>query len=319
MVPNFLCIGAQRSGTTWLHANLQKHPEVWMPPIKEIHYFDKKEIFDSLPTFKLSSYKRKYRYYKKNWQVFSRAIKSKQRKNTLDLKTLRWLLNYYFGLRSDQWYASLFEMGKGKITGEITPEYGFLNGESVAQIHELMPNGKIIFLMRNPIQRAWSHLLKNLRDKKRPIESVSQAECIKHFNSNKSRTKSDYLRIINTWKSYFSDEQFFIAFFEEIAEHPEELLLRIFEFIEVEASSKYICQQTISKKSNASSKKGIIPKNFTIPHRLNQYLASIYYEEIEDLHKIFGGYTSNWFEEANRLIEPARQPNFSHQFSDLFN
>ncbi|MGK7916801.1 MAG: hypothetical protein AB4038_14855 [Prochloraceae cyanobacterium] len=32
-----------RSGTTWLHMNLKEHPEVWMPPIKEIHYIDEIE------------------------------------------------------------------------------------------------------------------------------------------------------------------------------------------------------------------------------------------------------------------------------------
>ena len=39
MYPQFLCIGAQRSGTTWLYRNLSKHPAVWMPPHKELHYF----------------------------------------------------------------------------------------------------------------------------------------------------------------------------------------------------------------------------------------------------------------------------------------
>ena len=42
MYPNFLGIGAQKSGTTWLHANLSQHPQIWMPPVKEIHYLDGK-------------------------------------------------------------------------------------------------------------------------------------------------------------------------------------------------------------------------------------------------------------------------------------
>ena len=304
MFPNFLCIGAQRSGTTWLYANLQKHPDVWMTPVKELHYFDQKEIFDSLPTFKSSSYKHRYLYYQKIWRRVSQVIKkSKTKGSSLDLRTLHWLFIYSFGLRSDQWYASLFEMGKGKVTGEITPEYGPLKAESVAHIHDLMPDAKIIFLMRNPMQRAWSHILKNVRDKNRPIESVSEAEFIKHFNSKKSRSKSNYSEIISTWKSYFPEEQFSIAFFEEIAEQPEELLLRIFEFIGVEASLEHISAETSTKKRNASSKKSTIPNDFTIPDKLAQYLAGIYYEEIEYLHKNFGGYASNWLEDANSLLQ----------------
>lgn len=42
--PDFICIGMQKAGTTWLAANLSKHPAVWVPPIKEIHYFDEVHV-----------------------------------------------------------------------------------------------------------------------------------------------------------------------------------------------------------------------------------------------------------------------------------
>ena len=41
MYPDFIGIGAQKAGTTWLHRNLQLHPQIWMPR-KEVHYFDRK-------------------------------------------------------------------------------------------------------------------------------------------------------------------------------------------------------------------------------------------------------------------------------------
>jgi hypothetical protein len=40
--PDFLIIGAQKAGTTWLHRNIQTHPQIWMPKEKELHYFDEK-------------------------------------------------------------------------------------------------------------------------------------------------------------------------------------------------------------------------------------------------------------------------------------
>jgi len=42
MFPDFLGIGAQKSGTTWLYQNLAAHPQIWMPPVKELHYLDHK-------------------------------------------------------------------------------------------------------------------------------------------------------------------------------------------------------------------------------------------------------------------------------------
>ena len=40
--PDFVGIGAQKAGTTWLGHNLQLHPEIWMPKIKELHYFNER-------------------------------------------------------------------------------------------------------------------------------------------------------------------------------------------------------------------------------------------------------------------------------------
>lgn len=41
MLPNFIVIGAPRCGTTAIHANLQAHPEVFVPKCKETHFFDR--------------------------------------------------------------------------------------------------------------------------------------------------------------------------------------------------------------------------------------------------------------------------------------
>jgi len=41
MLPNFLVIGAPRSGTTWIEKNLRAHPDVFLPARKELHFFDR--------------------------------------------------------------------------------------------------------------------------------------------------------------------------------------------------------------------------------------------------------------------------------------
>ena len=42
MLPNFLHIGAEKSGTTWLYSRLRRHPDIFMPDVKELHYFNSK-------------------------------------------------------------------------------------------------------------------------------------------------------------------------------------------------------------------------------------------------------------------------------------
>jgi hypothetical protein len=41
VLPNFLVIGAPRSGTTWIDENLRAHPDVFVPAVKELHFFDR--------------------------------------------------------------------------------------------------------------------------------------------------------------------------------------------------------------------------------------------------------------------------------------
>lgn len=45
-LPNFLVIGAQKSGTTWLYHMLRQHPEVFVPKCKEVHFFNKSENYE---------------------------------------------------------------------------------------------------------------------------------------------------------------------------------------------------------------------------------------------------------------------------------
>lgn len=295
MFPEFLCIGAQRAGTSWLHKNLSRHPEIWMPPVKEIHYFDERERYNSLKGFKRLAYV--YRRQQKRWHE---VIKHKgDGKNfnfsDIELKRFLWKTNYLLNFRNDRWYESLFAMGAGKKIGEVTPEYSILNDESVAHVHQLMPDAKIIFMMRNPIQRAWSHAVKKLvADRGRKIESVSEAEFINHFDNSRSKTKGNYLKTIETWKKYYPEKQFIIIFYEEVTDFPQELLTRTFKFLEVEVLPKYLKKAAIKTKKTANP--GYIPSN------LANHLAHMYYEDIEQLNKHFDGYTSTWLKDADRLL-----------------
>jgi len=38
--PDFLVIGVQKAATSWLWVQLKKHPYIWLPPVKELHFFD---------------------------------------------------------------------------------------------------------------------------------------------------------------------------------------------------------------------------------------------------------------------------------------
>lgn len=45
-LPNFLCIGAQKSGTTIIHNILKQHPDIFLPEIKEAHFFNNSKRYN---------------------------------------------------------------------------------------------------------------------------------------------------------------------------------------------------------------------------------------------------------------------------------
>ena len=45
ILPNFLCVGAQKAGTTTLYDILKQHPNIYLPKVKELHFFDKDDRY----------------------------------------------------------------------------------------------------------------------------------------------------------------------------------------------------------------------------------------------------------------------------------
>jgi len=72
-----------------------------------------------------------------------------------------------FGKKSILWYRSHFPLstkltGSKKMTGEASPQY-FCNPLAPQRIKQLVPNAKLILLLRNPIERAYSHYSHRVR------------------------------------------------------------------------------------------------------------------------------------------------------------
>lgn len=170
---HFLGIGAQKAGTTWLYAQLAKHPEVSFPGGKEVHFWNKQ---------------------------------------------------YHHGI---PWYQSLFAIADGRKHGDITPAYGFLEMEKIKQIKELYPDLRLIYMVRNPFERAWSGALMALRRAEMQLDEASDQWFIDHFRSRGSLARGDYQACIRNWRSVFGEEAILILKFEDMQVKPLEMLLQV--------------------------------------------------------------------------------------------
>jgi hypothetical protein len=291
--PDFLGIGAQKAGTTWLSRNLQAHPEIWMPSIKEVHYFD--EQIGQPASLALRLYGRLFgkRDADRRWRRQVRA-RSRRHLRRRSRDALLWDIRYYLGAPNDAWYASLFEPGRGMVAGEITPAYSTLGPDAIAHVRGLMPEARIIFMMRNPMERAFSQAVMHFdKASKRDIEGVGDRKLSRIFEREGYRSRTDYLRTLESWGSFYPPERIFVGFLEDIHFFPEELLGRVYEFLGVDPSFR---PPGVGRKVHSRSAGAI-------PARALVYLARSYHDELRELDERFGGYASFWLYCAQCLIE----------------
>lgn len=233
-LPDFICIGAQKAGTTWLYENLKQHPEIMLNETKELHYFDKEYL----------------------WKPLS-------------------------------WYSSHFENNIKNISGDITPCYDALHPTMIRYMHKIMPNVKIIFGIRNPIDRALSHAIMELiKNKDVQVDEIQANQFIDHFHTQRSLLYGDYVSNLNKYREYFTNKNIYIYNYDDIARHPKKLLKGIFKFLSVEENINW----------------DLLPYNMIVAPNPKYNLQEICYSELlkiycpkmDEYKKVFGQIANSW-------------------------
>ena len=274
---NFIGIGAQKAGTTWLHKRLSELPDFSHTPLKELHYFDRSKKYPSIQ--KLTETYTIKRIINPLW-LFKALKQTYLKRNTNEER--KWYKKWYFSNYNNDWYLSLFD-NLQNIKGEITPSYSMLDIEDIKEMHSIAPDAKIIFLIRNPIERAWSqyrfqHKKKNDKD----FEFI-----INFIDSETQELRSNYKRTIENYLLYYKKEQFKVFFFDEIINTPNNLLHKIVEYLGGNT-------QNIDKYCNVNLKVNISRK-IQIPSEVLQHLKAKYKSDIIYLNQKYGSYAKKWY------------------------
>jgi len=213
-----LGVGAQRSGTTWLHAQLNRCDSVDMGFTKEYHIF----------TNRKRNLRGEWRRHKRNQERLRQALGSTKRlshEEFLHLSTeekqllMRIRHHHYF-----DYFNKLVEKNSAiSATGDISPYYAKLKAETLRYIRKrLVQKGfkvKIIFLMRDPIERILSQLNLIWRDQiQAPIchQTDPDLALATYFNTSGIERHSRYEKTLSAIDSAFPKEDTFIEFHERL-------------------------------------------------------------------------------------------------------
>jgi hypothetical protein len=207
--PDFLGIGSTRCGTTSIYEYLRSHPDVWLPPIKELHYWDIERVR------RVDGRSRRLRFGANHARRLGRPV-------ARVAADLDFMCRYTFGRRNDRWYRGLFCYGGKATMGEITASYCHLPIADISAIHQHFPNLRLILILRDPIERAWSSAAKVLgRQAGTSLTDVSETALWEFFDRPNLKAASDYLGMIRRWQSVFGPEQLFVGSIEEMAREPD--------------------------------------------------------------------------------------------------
>ena len=159
-----------------------------------------------------------------------------------------WYRKHFPPQRAREQFAS--EHGRGFLTGEASPSY-ISHDWAPERLAQSLPEVKLLVVLRNPVDRAYSQFQMSRREREEPLESFADAVAIEdeRLGPERARTKADerynswpigcwsylmrsrYAEQLETWLTLFPREQFHFVTLEELSHDPQRALDSVHEFL----------------------------------------------------------------------------------------
>lgn len=199
--PNFLVVGAAKSGTTSLYGYLKQHWDIYLPEVKESRYFSN--------------------------------VKDKNINPFLNRKHAT-IVN-----ASEEYYKLFNGVNKHTAIGEVSPDYLYYYKHSIKNIiNELGNEVKILMILRNPVQRSYSNYLHIIRDGYDEYSLVQLIEKEKGWINNNIWwgfyiiDPGYYFKQVSAYLKNFNQVK--IIIFEKYIQEPQSALKDICRFLNVD-------------------------------------------------------------------------------------
>lgn len=200
-LPDFLLVGAMKCGTTSLHRILDHHPGVFLPQA-ELFFFDIDDV-QQHPDFFVRT--------PEGWTFF----------------------DYEAGFeRYLPWYASHFEdASPAQLVGEDTTTY-LPARRAPERIRALLPEARILVMLRDPVARAVSHYWHLVRSR----QAVYTLEDTLQYAPENLLVRGHYREQLARYLRLFPREQVKVVLFERFVEDPQAVVDEVCDFLGLDES-----------------------------------------------------------------------------------
>jgi hypothetical protein len=280
--PDFLCIGMQKAGTSWLFDQLQHHPDFWMPPVKELHYFDR-----DFPDRRLAL---AIARADKSLDDL-REMRSRSNERPLDERDLGFFADAKACKDREPsvaTYGNLFRHKGNLLSGDMTPALCTLAEKQVRELTEQFPNLRVVMLIRDPVERAWSQISMSFRREKFKRSWLNKADKFEGFLRKRDvESRSFATRIHERWAKYVPEDRFRYFFFDDLSKQPDTLRKDAIAFIGGDpAKSSAALSADYNRKSDR--------EKLEMTELVHDILIRHFAEEIRACAATFGGAAKEW-------------------------
>ncbi|MDO9106914.1 MAG: sulfotransferase [Methylovulum sp.] len=253
--------GAMKAGTTWLYKQLETHPKIHFTPEKEIHYFS----------------------YNKGWgnkldpkdraRKLNRVIKRQSKPRIVD-----WYRNYAQPETiDDQWYCSLFKgVPPDVYCADFSNQYSLIEEDSLRHIQKIAKEVKVIYTLRDPLERLWSHVKFQYKyiDQEDLVDSLTVKEFRKLISKPWFWKNVDYVSNYDRLVSAFGENNVKLFYLEDFIAFPQGSLWSLEKFLDIRHVE--FKPETASNKVNRT-KELVMPEQW---ERMARRRLKPYYEEL---------------------------------------
>lgn len=244
-MPDFLIIGAGKSGTTSIDNYLKQHPDIFMSSVKEPNFF----AYEVTDISDLQEHPEELKHYNNS-------------------------------VTSMEEYLKLFSAAKpNQLKGETSNTY--LYGKNAPQrIHYHLPNVKLIAILRQPADRLYSRYLHLARDNRLP--SAEFKDCLNKdsiwWRRNDLVNEGYYNKHLSRFYELFPKENIKVFLYEDIRNNLNQLLKDIFVFLKVDKN--FECDLSVKYNESGIIKNKLINQiiggNGMIQTALKKVTPSLY-------------------------------------------
>ena len=247
-LPDFLCIGAQKAGTSWLNNVLLEHPQIFMPPINELHFFDR-----------LGDVRAPLRQRQIN--LAKKAIRREEARggkgNPDYIRYLNQIIS--FPQANLDWYKAAYSwpVADGVRKGDITPAYLEIDEQHVRYARELLGPVKLILIVRRPLDRLLSQLRMWAARSTRADVPQDEKEWMDLFLDMSGKTnRGSYSSGVGLWRDHFGADNMLILPYGDMKTDPRGMIDRIEAHLGVAHHENY---QLLTEQIHVTKKLEVAP------------------------------------------------------------